>query len=161
MHPVPLSNPPGQPERRSVPSQPGGVSEDTWAIDHLHRARLRVTSARIEILQIMLHHRDEYLRPEDIARLWLNRNPLASVSAAYRVLAKLAEAGVLCRGRTPEGKAVYALPAAKGNRGLTLRLPDGREIALDDAELRPQIRAALLAGVDVSTLEISISGQKR
>lgn len=51
--------------------------------------------------------------------------------------------------------------APEGNRGLTMRLPNGREIALDDAELRPQIRAALLAGVDVSTLEISISGQKR
>jgi len=110
-------------------------------------------------LQLMIHHRGEYLRPEDVARRWLSRNRLASVSAAYRILAKLAASGVLRRRRNPEGKSVYALPGAEGARGLLMHLPDGREIVMDDAELRPRIiQAALLAGVDVSKLEISISG---
>ena len=97
---VPFPNPPGLPGRGSVPSQPGGVSESEWAIEVLQKAGLRVTGARIGVLKVMASHRGSYLRPEDVARRWIKADSMVSVTMAYRVLARLAEVGLLRRGLT-------------------------------------------------------------
>lgn len=97
---VPFPNPPGLPGRGSVPSQPGGVSENEWAIKVLQKAGLRVTGARIGVLKVMASHQGSYLRPEDVARRWIKADSMISVTTAYRVLARLAEVGLLRRGLT-------------------------------------------------------------
>jgi len=68
----------------------------------------------------MASHRGSYLRPEDVARWWIKAESKVSVTTAYRVLAQLAEVGLLRRGLTPAGKAVYALPADQAEKGIPL-----------------------------------------
>ncbi len=86
---------------------------------------------------------------------------ITSVSMVYRVLAQLADVGLLRRGITPEGKVAYTLPEAYPHKSIPLHLPDGRMIELQDSELLTRIQqSALLAGVDVSTLKLAVYGLK-
>lgn len=154
-------NPLGRPCGNSPHSQPSTAPDSQAAIVLLHNAGLRVTDSRLGLLRIMMQHRGAYLKPEDVVRIWVKQDYQSSAATVYRVLAHLAETGLLRRGLAPDGKVVYTLPDSAQTRTIPMTLPDGRVIALADADLPSRIiEAARHAGVDVSTLAIRITGQE-
>ncbi len=125
----------------------------------LQKHGLRVTVSRLAVLAEMRKQPQRFFRPEDILRAWIHDGQPGRISSAYRVLAELAQHGLVHRARNPSGQTVYRLAANQPALSrLRLSLPDGRELVIDDSVLRACIdQHALEQGADIGTLSLRLS----
>jgi Fe2+ or Zn2+ uptake regulation protein len=127
----------------------------------LHEHGLRVTASRIAILVEMQKQPRRFFRPEDILRAWLANDQPGRISSAYRVLAELAQGGLLHRACNQAGQAVYRLATGQPalNR-IRLTLPDGRALWIDNAVLRSYIdQLALGLDADIADLNLELKAK--
>lgn len=125
----------------------------------LQKHGLRVTASRIAVLNEMRKQPQRFFRPEDILRAWIHDGQPGHLSSAYRILAELANGGLLHRACNPCGQAIYRLAANQPALSrIRLTLPNGRELVIDDSVLRARIdQHALEQGVDIGTLSLRLN----
>lgn len=138
---------------RTDPSPPAEL-----AVDALKRARLRVTTARVDVFAA-LQGQPGFVRPEVLFRIWVKNKGHANISTIYRSLTDLSKAGVILRARDPQGRSVFAVPRDDpAESGVFLCLHGREPIPLQDAALRAYIeQAAQAAGIDLGDAPLHIS----
>lgn len=123
----------------------------------LQKHGLRVTASRIAVLNEMRKQPQRFFRPEDILAPG-STTPARHLSSAYRILAELANGGLLHRACNPSGQAIYRLAANQPALSrIRLTLPNGRELVIDDSVLRARIdQHALEQGVDIGMTQFAL-----
>ncbi len=76
---------------------------------NLKEAGLKATLPRIKVLEMFQQHANQHLSAEDIYRILLDDKDEIGLATIYRVLTQFEAAGILCRHRFEDGKAVYEL----------------------------------------------------
>lgn len=140
-------------------SMPGG---DSRIFERLRAARLRPTSARICILQILSASERAALHAESIYQQLLQIGIAVSLGTIYRVLKEMEQSGLLLREREA---------SASGNKARYLIKPDRvetdscylvcrvceRSVLMQDAALIEQLRGtAALHGMEIGARVLSV-----
>lgn len=74
---------------------------------HLRKAGLKATAARIRILQLLEHNPDAHLSAEDVYRMLLEAGEEIGLATVYRVLSQFETAGLVVRHNFEEGRSVF------------------------------------------------------
>lgn len=76
---------------------------------NLKQAGLKTTLPRIKILEMLEHSETRHLSAEDVYRALIDSRYDIGLATIYRVLTQFEAAGIVCRHRFEDGKAVYEL----------------------------------------------------
>lgn len=79
----------------------------------LHKAGLKVTAARIRILQLLEHNPAQHLSADDVYKLLLDAGDDIGLATVYRVLSQFEAAGLVIRHNFEEGRSVFERSSGK------------------------------------------------
>lgn len=74
---------------------------------HLHKAGLKATAARIRILQLLEQNPDAHMSAEEVYRVLLEAGEEIGLATVYRVLSQFETAGLVVRHNFEEGRSVF------------------------------------------------------
>lgn len=74
---------------------------------YLHKAGLKVTAARIRILQLLEQNPALHLSADDVYKLLLEAGEEIGLATVYRVLSQFEAAGLVIRHNFEEGRSVF------------------------------------------------------
>ena len=75
----------------------------------LKNTGLRVTTARVNILEVFQNSSMRHLSADDVFRILINSSQDIGLATVYRVLTQFEQAGILIRSNFESGKAIYEL----------------------------------------------------
>jgi len=76
---------------------------------NLKKAGLKATLPRVKILDVLEQADNTHLSAEDIYNVFTNNNEDIALATIYRVLTQFEAAGMVCRHRFEDGRAVFEL----------------------------------------------------
>jgi len=81
---------------------------------NLKQAGLKVTLPRLKILETLENNPDAHMSAEDIYKVFMDSNDVdIGLATIYRVLTQFESAGIVCRHRFEDGRAVFELDNGK------------------------------------------------
>ena len=76
---------------------------------NLKNAGLKATLPRVKILQVLEQAENSHMSAEDIYKVFSDNNEDIALATVYRVLTQFEAAGMVCRHRFEDGRAVFEL----------------------------------------------------
>ncbi len=81
---------------------------------NLKQAGLKATLPRLKILETLENNPDAHMSAEDIYKVFMDSNDIdIGLATIYRVLTQFESAGIVCRHRFEDGRAVFELDHGK------------------------------------------------
>ena len=81
---------------------------------NLKQAGLKATLPRLKILETLENNPDAHMSAEDIYKVFMDSNDVdIGLATIYRVLTQFESAGIVCRHRFEDGRAVFELDDGK------------------------------------------------
>jgi Fur family ferric uptake transcriptional regulator len=80
--------------------------------ENLHQAGLKVTAARIRILQLLEQSPSRHLSADEVYKVLLDAGEEIGLATVYRVLSQFEEAGLVIRHNFEEGRSVFERSSA-------------------------------------------------
>jgi Fur family ferric uptake transcriptional regulator len=80
--------------------------------ENLHQAGLKVTAARIRILQLLEQSPSRHLSADEVYKILLDAGEEIGLATVYRVLSQFEEAGLVVRHNFEEGRSVFERSSA-------------------------------------------------
>lgn len=137
----------------------------TTILQRLRMAGLRLTIARIGVLQVIETSGETSISAEDVFRQMMRRGTPSSIGTVYRVIHQFEAAGLLLREWGAKRTALYRLkPEGFDDRVLRLLCRAcGRDMAVADTDLHEQLeRVARQQGLRLGnhpvTIELTCAG---
>lgn len=104
----------------------------------IKQAGLKVTSARVKILELMMHAQPRHLSAEDLFKQLLDEGETLGLATVYRVLNQFAEAKILTRHNFEGGCAIYERAAEHHDHLICQRC--GKIIEFDDPIINQRLK---------------------
>jgi len=76
---------------------------------NLKKAGLKATLPRVKILEVLEENEQAHMSAEDIYKVFIDSDNDIGLATVYRVLTQFEAAGIVCRHRFEDGKAVFEL----------------------------------------------------
>ena len=76
---------------------------------NLKNAGLKATLPRVKILQVLEQNENSHMSAEDIYKVFSDSDEDIALATVYRVLTQFEAAGMVCRHRFEDGRAVFEL----------------------------------------------------
>ncbi len=76
---------------------------------NLKNAGLKATLPRVKILEMLEKHENSHMSAEDIYKVFSENDEDIALATVYRVLTQFESAGMVCRHRFEDGRAVFEL----------------------------------------------------
>ena len=109
---------------------------------HLRSVGLKVTAARIRILQLLEQNVGQHLSAEDVYRMLLDAGEEIGLATVYRVLSQFETAGLVIRHNFEEGKSVFERSSDEHHDHM-VDLESGKVIEFVDDEIENSIACSL------------------
>jgi len=117
---------------------------------NLKNAGLKATLPRVKILEVLERTNNSHMSAEDIYKVFIEDNEDIALATIYRVLTQFEAAGMVCRHRFEDGRAVFELNTGDHHDHLVcMKCGDVVEFVDDVIEER-QRQIALDAGFEMT-----------
>lgn len=124
----------------------------------LKKAGLKVTAARVKILQLLENTRERHVSAEDIYRILLDAGEDIGLATVYRVLTQFEEAKLVIRHHFAEGHSVFEMDSGTHHDHLVCVKCGRVEEFVDRIIEERQQAVALQAGFSITDHSLNIYG---
>ena len=132
---------------------------DEHVVD-LRSTGLRVTTARVSILEVFENSSRRHLTADDVFKALLNKSMDIGLATVYRVLTQFEHAGILIRSNFESGKAIYELN--EGHHDHLIDVKSGEIIEFVDEEIEKlQKKVAEKYGYTLVDHKLELYGVKK
>lgn len=117
---------------------------------NLKEAGLKATTPRIRILEILESGADQHFSAENIFSHLRDRGEDIGLATVYRVLTQFEEAGIVCRHRFEDGRAIYEINTGEHHDHIVCLQCGKVEEFVDELIEKRQREIAEKAGFDMT-----------
>ena len=123
---------------------------DRFQIPNLKDAGLKVTTPRIKVLELLEQDTDQHFSAEDIFTRLKENGEDIGLATIYRVLTQFEEAGIVCRHRFEDGRAIFEINTGEHHDHIVCLQCGKVEEFVDEIIEKRQKEIALQAGFEMT-----------